>query len=106
MLVNLGLALLDALEPVGGAVADAGELDPDDAASAPGGSVVLAEPEQVKGLEFEHVYVLGLHRGALPARDSAAGWAPRSLLPGTPATAQCDRATRAARRPPARPPGT
>ena len=29
------------------------------------GSVVLAEPEQVKGLEFEHVYVLGLHRGAL-----------------------------------------
>ena len=45
-----------------------------------GRSVVLAEPEQVKGLEFEHVYVLGLHRGALPARDSAAGWLPRSLL--------------------------
>ena len=63
------------------AVADAGELDPDDAATAPGGSVVLAEPEQVKGLEFEHVYVLGLHRGALPARDSAAGWLPRSLIP-------------------------
>ena len=35
------------------AVADAGELDPDDAATSPGGSVVLAEPEQVKGLEFE-----------------------------------------------------
>jgi superfamily I DNA/RNA helicase/RecB family exonuclease len=79
------------------AVADAGELDPDDAATAPGGSVVLAEPEQVKGLEFEHVYVLGLHRGALPARDSAAGWLPRSLLPGGPAAAEGEEATRAAR---------
>src|SRR3954451_4722323 len=64
------------------AVADAGDLDPADPAPAPPGSVVLAEPEQVKGLEFEQVYVLGLHRGALPARDSAAGWLPRSLLPG------------------------
>jgi DNA helicase-2/ATP-dependent DNA helicase PcrA len=79
------------------AVADAGELDPDDAATAPGGSVVLAEPEQVKGLEFEHVYVLGLHRGALPARDSAAGWLPRSLLPGGLAAAEGEDATRAAR---------
>ena len=78
------------------AVADAGELDPDDAATAPAGSVVLAEPEQVKGLEFEHVYVLGLHRGALPARDSAAGWLPRSLLPVGPA-AEGEDATRAAR---------
>jgi len=78
------------------AVADAGELDPDDAATAPGGSVVLAEPEQVKGLEFEHVYVLGLHRGALPARDSAAGWLPRSLLPSGPSPEGED-ATRAAR---------
>jgi DNA helicase-2/ATP-dependent DNA helicase PcrA len=78
------------------AVADAGELDPDDAATSPGGSVVLAEPEQVKGLEFEHVYVLGLHRGALPARDSAAGWLPRSLLPSGP-SAEGEDATRAAR---------
>ena len=45
------------------AVADAGELDPDDASTPPPGEVVLAEPEQVKGLEFEHVYLLGLHRG-------------------------------------------
>src|SRR5204863_2809221 len=79
------------------AVADAGELDPDDAATAPGGSVVLAEPEQVKGLEFEQVYVLGLHRGALPARDSAAGWLPRSLIPGAVAAADGEEATRAAR---------
>ena len=79
------------------AVADAGELDPDDAATAPGGSVVLAEPEQVKGREFEHVYLLGLHRGALPARDSAAGWLPRSLLPAAAAAPEGDAATRAAR---------
>ncbi len=78
------------------AVADAGELDPDDSATAPAGSVVLAEPEQVKGLEFEHVYVLGLHRGALPARDPAAGWLPRSLLPVGPA-AEGEDATWAAR---------
>jgi DNA helicase-2/ATP-dependent DNA helicase PcrA len=64
------------------AVADAGELDADDAASAPAGTAVLAEPEQVKGLEFEHVYLLGLHRGAITARDSVAGWLPRSLMPG------------------------
>jgi DNA helicase-2/ATP-dependent DNA helicase PcrA len=63
------------------AVADAGELDPDDSAAAPAGTVVLAEPEQVKGLEFEHVYLLGLHRGAITARDSTAGWLPRSLMP-------------------------
>jgi len=79
------------------AVADAGELDPDDAATAPRGTVVLAEPEQVKGLEFQHVYLLGLHRGALPARDSAAGWLPRSLIPGGLAAADGEEATRAAR---------
>jgi DNA helicase-2/ATP-dependent DNA helicase PcrA len=79
------------------AVADAGELDPDDAATAPGGSVVLAEPEQVKGLEFEHVYLLGLHRGAITARDSAAGWLPRSLLPGQVVPVDADDATKAAR---------
>jgi DNA helicase-2/ATP-dependent DNA helicase PcrA len=68
------------------AVADAGELDPDDAATAPGGAVVLAEPEQVKGLEFDHVYLLGLHRGAITPRDSATGWLPRSLIGGEPGT--------------------
>jgi len=79
------------------AVADAGELDPDDTATAPGGTVVLAEPEQVKGLEFEHVYLLGLHRGAIATRDSAAGWLPRSLLGGQVVSADSDDATRAAR---------
>ena len=58
------------------AVADAGELDPDDAATPPPGEVVLAEPEQVKGLEFEHVYLLGLHRGAIAGRDPRRGLDP------------------------------
>jgi DNA helicase-2/ATP-dependent DNA helicase PcrA len=79
------------------AVADAGELDPDDAATAPAGSVVLAEPEQVKGLEFEHVYLLGLHRGAITARDSAAGWLPRSLMPAAGLSEDADGAATAAR---------
>ena len=79
------------------AVADAGELDPDDAATASAGTVVLAEPEQVKGLEFEHVYLLGLHRGAITARDSAAAWLPRSLMPDDAATDSSEDATKAAR---------
>ena len=62
------------------AVADAGELDPDDAAAPPPGEVVLAEPEQVKGLEFEHVYLLGLHRGAISGVDHDAAWIPPRLL--------------------------
>ena len=79
------------------AVADAGELDPDDTATAPTGTVVLAEPEQVKGLEFEHVYLLGLHRGAISAPESAAGWLPRSLMPGESAPDAADGAGKAAR---------
>ena len=62
------------------AVADAGELDPDDASTPPPGEVVLAEPEQVKGLEFEHVYLLGLHRGAIAGHDPDAAWVPQRLL--------------------------
>jgi DNA helicase-2/ATP-dependent DNA helicase PcrA len=66
------------------AVADAGELDPDDAATPAAGEVVLAEPEQVKGLEFDHVYLLGLERGAIAARDPGAAWIPVKLLPEPP----------------------
>src|SRR4051794_19127701 len=79
------------------AVADAGELDPDDTTAPPAGTVVLAEPEQVKGLEFEHVYLLGLHRGAISAPESAAGWLPRSLMSGEPAPDANGEAGRAAR---------
>jgi DNA helicase-2/ATP-dependent DNA helicase PcrA len=62
------------------AVADAGELDLDDAVTPPAGAVVLAEPEQVKGLEFDHVYLLGLRRGAMAERDPDASWIPAMLL--------------------------
>jgi DNA helicase-2/ATP-dependent DNA helicase PcrA len=62
------------------AVADAGELSDDDTDSPPPGAVVLAEPEQVKGLEFDHVYLLGLHRGAIAARPWEDAWIPDQLL--------------------------
>jgi DNA helicase-2/ATP-dependent DNA helicase PcrA len=62
------------------AVADAGELSDDDAESPTPGAVVLAEPEQVKGLEFDHVYLLGLHRGAIAARPWEDAWIPDQLL--------------------------
>jgi DNA helicase-2/ATP-dependent DNA helicase PcrA len=64
------------------AVADAGELETDDAASPSPGAVVLAEPEQVKGLQFEHAYLLGLDRRAIAVRDADAGWIPHPLLTG------------------------
>ena len=62
------------------AVADAGELEPDDAPSPSPGTVLLAEPEQVKGLEFDHVYLLGLHREAIAGRDSDLGRIPAALV--------------------------
>jgi DNA helicase-2/ATP-dependent DNA helicase PcrA len=66
------------------AVADAGELDWDDVATPAPGAVVLAEPEQVKGLEFDHVYLLGLHRGAIAGRDPDASWFPLDLIAASP----------------------
>jgi DNA helicase-2/ATP-dependent DNA helicase PcrA len=62
------------------AVADAGELESDDVEVPAAGAVVLAEPEQVKGLEFDHVYLLGLHRGAIAGGDAGAGWIPAGLV--------------------------
>jgi DNA helicase II / ATP-dependent DNA helicase PcrA len=62
------------------AVADAGELEKDESVAPAPGAVVLADPEQVKGLEFEHVYLLGLHRGAIGGGDLGADWVPASLL--------------------------
>ena len=59
------------------AVADAGELERRRRRDRrPPGAVVLAEPEQVKGLEFDHVYLLGLDRGAIAARDLGRGLDP------------------------------
>jgi superfamily I DNA/RNA helicase/RecB family exonuclease len=64
------------------AVADAGELEPDDAPSPSRGTVLLAEPEQVKGLEFERVYLLGLHREAIARRDSDGDRIPAGMIAG------------------------
>jgi DNA helicase II / ATP-dependent DNA helicase PcrA len=62
------------------AVADAGEVGDDDCEPPAPGAVVVAEPQQLKGLEFDHVYLLGLHQGAIPARPWEAGWVPEDLL--------------------------
>jgi DNA helicase-2/ATP-dependent DNA helicase PcrA len=69
------------------AVADAGELGDDPPAEAPAGGVLLAEPEHVKGLEFDHVYLLDLHRGALADRPPRSEWVPDALRAG-PAAAE------------------
>ena len=45
---------------------------------------MLAEPEQVKGLEFDHVYLLGLHRGGIATRIADESWVPRTLCPSAP----------------------
>ncbi len=62
------------------AVADAGELESADSPYPSPGAVVLAEPEQVKGMEFECVYVLGLDRSAITARDLDPTSIPPALL--------------------------
>jgi DNA helicase-2/ATP-dependent DNA helicase PcrA len=41
---------------------------------------VIAEPEQVKGLEFDHVYLLGLDRSGLAERPWEELWIPDELL--------------------------
>jgi DNA helicase II / ATP-dependent DNA helicase PcrA len=61
-------------------VADAGELEAEDCEPPAPGAVVLAEPEQVKGLEFEHVYLLGLDRGAIEGRPWEDAWVPAELV--------------------------
>jgi DNA helicase-2/ATP-dependent DNA helicase PcrA len=63
------------------AVAEAGELGAEDCEPPKRGSVQLAEPEQVKGLEFDHVYLLGLERGALAPRPWEDAWIPDDLAP-------------------------
>ena len=62
------------------AVADAGELGAEDCEPPSPGAVLLAEPEQVKGLEFEHVYLLGLRRGAIDGRPWEDSWIPDELV--------------------------
>jgi DNA helicase II / ATP-dependent DNA helicase PcrA len=63
------------------AVAEAGELGDDPLAGPPPAGVLLAAPAQVKGLEFDHVYVLGLTSEALSGRPARNAWIPDELLP-------------------------
>jgi len=62
------------------AVAEAGELGDDPLAGPPPAGVLLAAPEQVKGLEFDHVYVLDLRLGVLAGRPARDAWIPDELL--------------------------
>ena len=64
------------------AVADAGDAFGDDCDPPPPGAVLVAEPEQVKGLEFDHVYLVGLRSGAISGRPWEDGWIPDELLGG------------------------
>ncbi len=62
------------------AVAEAGELGGDDSDRPIPGAVLVAEPEQVKGFEFDHVYLLGLRSGAVAARHWEDAWIPDELI--------------------------
>lgn len=64
------------------AVAEAGEVGREDADPPRAGALVLAEPDQVKGLEFEVVLVLGLHAGAIRVPAWEDRWVPEELAAG------------------------
>ncbi len=66
------------------AVAEAGQRFSRPAEPPPRDAVLLAGPEQVKGMEFERVFVLGLDRGAMRWGAERAGWIPDELLEGDP----------------------
>jgi DNA helicase II / ATP-dependent DNA helicase PcrA len=61
------------------AVAEAGELGSEDSDRPMPGAVMVAEPDQVKGFEFDHVYLLGLRSGAVAARHWEDTWIPDEL---------------------------
>src|SRR3954452_2693504 len=64
------------------AVADAGDLDAGDPNPPTPGAAVIAEAEQIKGMELDHVYVLGLGRSGLESRAWRERWVPGELLEG------------------------
>jgi superfamily I DNA/RNA helicase/RecB family exonuclease len=64
------------------AVADAGDLDADDPNPPPPGAAVIAEAEQLKGTELDHVYVLGLSRSGLEPQPWRERWVPEELVEG------------------------
>ncbi|MDQ3729676.1 MAG: ATP-dependent helicase [Actinomycetota bacterium] len=65
------------------AVAEAGEVGAEDADPPTPGAVMLAEPSQVKGLEFDAVYLLGLHAGSMRLAPWEDRWVPEELATGT-----------------------
>ena len=67
------------------AVADAGvTLGSDDEPPAPG-AVQVISMRSAKGLEFDHVYILGLDRSPAPGRPAGPPVVPPELLPEAPA---------------------
>jgi len=65
------------------AVAEAGEVGAEEADPPAPGAVVLAEPAQVKGLEFDAVYLLGLHAGSMRLAPWEDRWVPSELATGS-----------------------
>ena len=64
------------------AVAEAGEVGTEDVDPPAPGAVVLAEPAQVKGLEFDAVYLLGLQAGSMRLAPWEDRWVPEELVSG------------------------
>jgi DNA helicase II / ATP-dependent DNA helicase PcrA len=64
------------------AVAEAGEVGADEVDPPAPGSVMVAEPGQVKGLEFDRVYLLGLHAGSMRVAPWEDRWVPEDLAAG------------------------
>ena len=64
------------------AVAEAGEVGAEEADLPAPGAVVLAEPAQVKGLEFDAVYLLGLQAGSMRLAPWEDRWVPVELATG------------------------
>jgi superfamily I DNA/RNA helicase/RecB family exonuclease len=62
------------------AVADAGDLDAGDPNPPPPGAAVIAEADQIKGMDLDHVYVLGLGRSGLEPQGWRERWVPDELL--------------------------
>lgn len=64
------------------AVAEAGEVGTDEADPPVAGSALVAEPTQVKGMEFDCVYLLGLHSGSMRIAPWEDHWVPEELAAG------------------------
>jgi DNA helicase II / ATP-dependent DNA helicase PcrA len=75
------------------AVAEAGEVGAEEADPPAPGAVMLAEPVQVKGLEFDAVYLLGLHAGSMRLAPWEDRWVPEDLATGSLPEAGDDLAT-------------